>query len=193
MPRASGRAWLALAPAGVITGVCRPEAMRQSAHLGIVAPVPPSAPTARLLASLGSGTELGGAFGRCAASVLVGLALELPADGDDPRIPVDVRPFQSKHLALAGAQGTIDSHGDSISYEFLAQTNPSWLVVIDRDAAIGAEGESAQQLLNNDLVNATAAATSGRIAYVVPEYWYLAFGGLTATSAVYAEVAALVE
>ena len=64
---------------------------------------------------------------------------------------------------------------------------------LDRDAAIGAEGESAQQLLNNDLVNGTTAATSGRIAYVVPENWYLAFCGLTATAAVYAEVAALVE
>ncbi len=96
-------------------------------------------------------------------------------------------------LGHATDQGTIDAHGDSISYEFLAQTNPAWLVVIDRDAAIGAEGESAQQLLNNDLVNSTTAATSGRIAYVVPENWYLAFGGLTATGAVYAEVAALVE
>jgi iron complex transport system substrate-binding protein len=101
--------------------------------------------------------------------------------------------YHTLGLGAATDQGTIDSHGDSISYEFLAQTNPSWLVVIDRDAAIGAEGESAQQLLNNDLVNAPAAATSGRIAYVVPEYWYLAFGGLTATSAVYAEISDLVE
>ena len=101
--------------------------------------------------------------------------------------------YNTLGLGPATDQGTIDSHGDSISFEFLAQTDPAWLVVIDRDAAIGAEGESAQQLLNNDLVNGTTAATSGRIAYVVPENWYLAFGGLTATAAVYAEVAALVE
>jgi len=101
--------------------------------------------------------------------------------------------YNTLGLGAATDQGTIDSHGDSISYEFLAQTDPDWLVVIDRDAAIGAEGESAQQLLDNDLVAATTAATAGRIAYVVPEYWYLAFGGLTATSAVYDEIAALVE
>ena len=101
--------------------------------------------------------------------------------------------YNTLGLGAATDQGTIDSHGDSISYEFLAQTDPDWLIVIDRDAAIGAEGESAQQLLANELVNGTMAATTGRIAYVVPEYWYLAFGGLTATSAVYDEVAALVE
>lgn len=95
-------------------------------------------------------------------------------------------------LEPASDQGTIDSHGDSISYEFLAQLDPSWLIVIDRDAAIGTEGESAQQLLDNDLVNGTTAATDGRIAYVKPENWYLSMGGLTAMSTVYDEVTALI-
>ncbi|WP_159448483.1 siderophore ABC transporter substrate-binding protein [Demequina sp. NBRC 110052] len=95
-------------------------------------------------------------------------------------------------LGAATDQGTIDEHGDSISYEFLAELDPSWLIVIDRDAAIGEEGESAQQLLDNDLVNGTSAATDGRIAYVTPENWYLSMGGLTAMSTVYDEIAALV-
>ncbi|MDN4472130.1 siderophore ABC transporter substrate-binding protein [Demequina zhanjiangensis] len=95
-------------------------------------------------------------------------------------------------LEAATDQGTIDEHGDSISYEFLADLDPSWLIVIDRDAAIGEEGESAQQLLDNDLVNGTTAAQEGRIVYVTPENWYLSMGGLTAMSTVYDEVATLV-
>ncbi len=95
-------------------------------------------------------------------------------------------------LENATDQGTIDEHGDSISYEFLSELDPSWLIVIDRDATIGSEGESAMQLLDNDLVNGTAAAQSDSIAYVDGASWYLSLGGLTATGNVYDEVQSLV-
>lgn len=96
-------------------------------------------------------------------------------------------------LEAASDQGTIDEHGDAISYEFLAQVDPSWLIVIDRDAAIGTEAASAQELLNNDLVNGTTAAREDRIVYVEPGNWYLSTGGLTAMDVVYGEIEALVS
>ena len=34
-------------------------------------------------------------------------------------------------------------HGDAISFEFIAEVDPDWLIVVDRGAATGAEGPSA--------------------------------------------------
>ena len=92
----------------------------------------------------------------------------------------------------AQASRTIDEHGDSVSYEFLSELNPSWLIVIDRDAAIGSEGDSAQVLLDNDLVNATTAAQQDAILYPTPDSWYVALGGLTAVGNTYDDVQSLV-
>lgn len=92
----------------------------------------------------------------------------------------------------AADQVAIDTHGDAISFEFLAEKDPDMLIVLDRDAAIGTEGEAAAAILDNDLVNGTSAVTHGKVAYVDTENWYLSFGGLTAVRAVIDEVAGLV-
>nr|WP_066131368.1 siderophore ABC transporter substrate-binding protein [Bordetella ansorpii] len=67
----------------------------------------------------------------------------------------------------------VSNHGQAVSFEFLAQTDPDWLFVIDRDAAIGREGVSAQRLLDNELVRATRAWRTGRIVYLNAYNWYL--------------------
>ncbi|MFC4626297.1 siderophore ABC transporter substrate-binding protein [Daeguia caeni] len=74
----------------------------------------------------------------------------------------------------------IGLHGQPISPEFIAKTNPDWLFVIDRDAAIGRDGNSAKQLLDNDLVKQTNAAKNDQIVYLKAQNWYLVGGGLTA-------------
>lgn len=73
----------------------------------------------------------------------------------------------------------IGNHGQMISPEFILETNPDWIFVIDRDAAIGSEGESAAKLLDNALVNKTKAAENKHIVYLDPQNWYLIGGGLT--------------
>lgn len=87
-------------------------------------------------------------------------------------------------LVPAAEISTADSHGQEVSFEFLAQTNPQTLIVMDRDAAIGqgVEGQAAQQVLDNDLVAATDAAKNGRITYVDSADWYLVGGGLHTTA-----------
>ena len=47
----------------------------------------------------------------------------------------------------------MSNHGQAISFEFIAQTDPDWLFVIDRDAAIGREGTSAQRMLDLSLIH----------------------------------------
>ncbi|PTR13856.1 siderophore ABC transporter substrate-binding protein [Cereibacter azotoformans] len=69
------------------------------------------------------------------------------------------------------------THGDAVSFEFIARTNPDWLFVIDRGAAIGAEGASARAVLDNPLVRDTTAWTSGQVVYLDPAEVYVAGGG----------------
>ena len=64
-------------------------------------------------------------------------------------------------------------HGQSVSFEFLLETNPDWLFVMDRDAAIGREGIAAAQMMDNELVQATSAGEKGQIIYLDPVSWYL--------------------
>lgn len=67
-------------------------------------------------------------------------------------------------------------HGQPISFEYLQKTDPDWLFVLDRTAAIGEEGVSAQEVLNNPLMHNTKAYKNKQIVYMSPDS-YLAFGG----------------
>ncbi|MBD3838623.1 ABC transporter substrate-binding protein, partial [Brevundimonas sp.] len=75
---------------------------------------------------------------------------------------------------------TPETHGDAISFEFIAEVDPDWLFVIDRGAAIGAGGASARETLDNPLVAGTKAAQNGHIVYLDAGSVYVAGGGYTA-------------
>lgn len=72
----------------------------------------------------------------------------------------------------------VDSHGQAISFEFIAQNNPQQIFVIDRDSAIGEDGAAAKQVLDNDLVNGTDAAKNDSVVYLSSARWYLVGAGL---------------
>ncbi len=72
------------------------------------------------------------------------------------------------------------NHGQSISNEFILETNPDWLFVVDRDAAIGREGQAARQMLDNELVRQTTAWQQDQVVYLDAVSWYIVGGGLTA-------------
>ncbi|MCO5337680.1 siderophore ABC transporter substrate-binding protein [Delftia tsuruhatensis] len=67
---------------------------------------------------------------------------------------------------------TVARHGQVVSFEFLLKTNPDWLFVIDRDVAIGQDGKTAQQLLDNPLVRATKAWRGKQVVYLNAANWY---------------------
>jgi iron complex transport system substrate-binding protein len=75
------------------------------------------------------------------------------------------------------------SHGQPISFEFILETNPDWLFVIDRDAAIGRDGQAAAQFLDNDLVNQTTAWKTNQVVYLNGSNWYVVGGGINAVKA----------
>ncbi len=72
------------------------------------------------------------------------------------------------------------THGEAISFEFILEANPDWLIVVDRDAAIGQEGDAAEQILDNELVAQTTAWQEGQVIYLNGSNWYVVMGGLGA-------------
>lgn len=66
------------------------------------------------------------------------------------------------------------SHGQEISQEFFSEYNPGVLLVLDRAAAIGSDEAPALEVLDNDLVNSTDAATNDKIHVVDGFSWYIA-------------------
>ena len=74
----------------------------------------------------------------------------------------------------------VGNHGQAISFEYILETDPDWLFVIDRDAAIGREGTAAAQYLDNEIVQRTKAWKNGHVVYLDAASWYLVGGGITA-------------
>ena len=69
-------------------------------------------------------------------------------------------------------------HGESVSFEYVAEINPDNLFVIDRDVAVGNAGEVASAVLDNELVMGTKAAKNDRITMLDSSSWYLVGYGL---------------
>lgn len=73
-----------------------------------------------------------------------------------------------------------DHGGDGISFEFILETNPDWLFVVDRDAGTGESQGAAAALLDNELVNQTKASQQGHIVYLDPQAAYISMHGYSA-------------
>ena len=84
------------------------------------------------------------------------------------------------------------THGEPISFEFLVQHDPSHLFVIDRDAAIGAEGgQPAAAVLDHPLLHGTTFWSQGNVTYLDPFDWYIVAGaGLASMQRMLDQVAA---
>lgn len=73
------------------------------------------------------------------------------------------------------------THGQSITFEYILDTNPDMMFVVDRNAAVGNDA-SAKDSLENELVQKTTAYQNDNIIYLDPDYWYLSGGGLQSVS-----------
>ncbi len=69
-----------------------------------------------------------------------------------------------------------DHGGDAISFEYLLETDPDWLFVIDRDAGVGNEG-AARALLDNELIHQTTFWQNDQIVLLDPQAAYISMHG----------------
>lgn len=88
--------------------------------------------------------------------------------------------FDATGLTEAAPGLKVDTHGAAISHEFIAETNPDWLFVIDRGAAVGEPGATAQGTLDTPLVQNTNAWKNGQVVYLDATPAYIAGGGYIA-------------
>ena len=69
------------------------------------------------------------------------------------------------------------SHGQNVTFEYLAKQNPEVMFVLDRGVATGGS-ETAKAVLNNDIVKSTDAYKNDKIVYLDGPTWYVNDGGL---------------
>ena len=98
--------------------------------------------------------------------------------------------FVHDELGLTPAIEDVEAatHGEAVSFEFIAEANPDWLVVVDRDVAVGESGAAAAQVLENELVAGTTAWSSDQVVYVDSVDWYIVNGGLGTLSRMVDEI-----
>ncbi|NTZ63483.1 siderophore ABC transporter substrate-binding protein (plasmid) [Agrobacterium tumefaciens] len=87
--------------------------------------------------------------------------------------------FSDYGVKVADENIKVGMHGQPTSFEYILETNPDWIFVIDRDAAIGREGDAASKLLDNEIVVQTTAWKANQVVYLDAAAWYLVGGGLT--------------
>lgn len=97
-------------------------------------------------------------------------------------------------FGIAPADSNIEesTHGQSITFEYILETNPDIIYIIDRDTTIGMDS-SVKESFENDLIKKTAAYKHDRLLYLDGEIWYLAGGGLQSLEKMIAEIAETVE
>ncbi|MGJ8584169.1 MAG: siderophore ABC transporter substrate-binding protein [Marinosulfonomonas sp.] len=83
-----------------------------------------------------------------------------------------------------------ETHGEAVSFEFIAEVNPDWIFVVDRGAAIGQDGEAAAVTLDNPLVAGTTAGQNDQIVYLDSARLYLVGGGYQSVMGTIDEVVA---
>lgn len=98
-------------------------------------------------------------------------------------------------LALPEAVSEVEqaTHGEAISFEFIREANPEILLVIDRLAAVGQDGTSAQATLDNVLVHETSAWKTGRVIYLSSAPIYIAGGGIQSMNLTLDEILAAMK
>jgi iron complex transport system substrate-binding protein len=76
------------------------------------------------------------------------------------------------------------THGEAISFEFVRDADPDWLIVLDRAAAIGSGEQNAMATLDNELVAGTTAWKKKQVIHVPAADFYIAAGGVRSTQRV---------
>ena len=93
-------------------------------------------------------------------------------------------------LGFAAADENIDdsTHGQEVTFEYLLETNPGYIFVVDRNSITGSSDITAESVIENELTMQTDAYKNGNIVYLNPVNWYTVSGGYNSTLSMINEV-----
>lgn len=122
------------------------------------------------------------AKGAGTALILVTNAGKLGAYGPSSRVG-----WLHTEIGFAPVEEGIDDRfhgGDIVSFEYVLEKDPDWLLVIARDAGIGRSTpeNAAAAVLDNELMAQTSAMRNGQVVYLDPAAAYIVSGGYTGVS-----------
>ena len=83
-------------------------------------------------------------------------------------------------------------HGQRVSNELIAEANPDYLFIVDRNAAVLGRISSKTEV-ENQLIKQTKAFKNGKIFYLDPNVWFISGGGLTSVNLMVDDVLKLVK
>lgn len=86
----------------------------------------------------------------------------------------------------------VSNHGNAVSNEFIQETNPDYLFIIDRGAIVNGKSASKEEI-ENALIKQTNAAKNNNIIYLDPTVWYISGGGLTSVKEMTNEIVSAVK
>lgn len=91
-------------------------------------------------------------------------------------------------FGITDAELDVASHGQDVTFEYLAEKNPELLFVVDRNSISGGEEVTAQEVMENELVKQTDAYKNDKITYLNAVNWYTVAGGYQSTLSMIDEV-----
>ncbi|WP_026859898.1 siderophore ABC transporter substrate-binding protein [Jeotgalicoccus psychrophilus] len=91
------------------------------------------------------------------------------------------------------SEETTDSHGNEISFEFIAETNPGLILLMDRGAAVSEGEATSTDVLVNEVTSGVDAIKNDNVYELNPQNWYLNAGGYLTALAQVEEINAAVD
>lgn len=86
----------------------------------------------------------------------------------------------------------VSHHGQSVSFEYLAEKNPDVLLVLDRGQAITGK-LTADSVLDNDIVKGISAARKNQVIFVDAQAWYLTIGGTVSAEKILSDLQRIIK
>ncbi len=94
--------------------------------------------------------------------------------------------------AMEAGSGNESVFGQKVSNELIAEANPDYIFLVDRNAAVVGQKASKEEV-ENKLIQQTNAFKNGKIFYLDPNVWFISGGGITSMNMMLDDVQKLLK
>ena len=104
-------------------------------------------------------------------------------------LPYDTCGLESVVTERSQKQSKIGPYSDEISFEYIRDKNPEYILVVNKDAAVRmGSAKNKSFIMDNPLLKDIPAVKNDKVIFVNSEVWYLAGGGYKSTSIMLDEI-----